>query len=505
LILGTGSFGVLAWRYRHIPHIGRFDDDAVYLACAKSLRDGHGYRLASFPGEPAETKFPPIFPALLAAAWTRNLPFPDNLIRISPLLWLMVPALCGVSYGVFRSLQTGGATALMLTGLIALNPVVAMFGVSLMPELLFMVLAFGSLLLAQRAQNRWPLAMLAGLLGGTAYLTRTAGIPLIIAVPVWLGVRRQYRSAIGYAAAMLPAVAGWNWWCAANRVRTADPTLLFHTDYFGQYLRGMTWTDGPEALSINLAGLISNIGRLVLFHSDSNGGWLYGTYVLGVAVVLGTCAMLWTLRNVTPVGLFAAVYCAMLLVWNFPPNERFALPLLPIALAGAAWLVRRFADEVARTLKSAGVAIKTGVLLAAAAVNGWGLVRTLPAILDADVKQMTEAREAYRWAIESTGPETRFYAYNDALFYLYTGRHAAVPHTLNKSAGLQTRAPVEAMFANIPEWARRRGLAYGVLTASDFSRDLTSEESRRVAEAIARGRSRVRSFSDSMVLQFQLP
>jgi len=44
LITGAAGFAMLAWRYRHIPHFGRFDDDAVKLVCAKSLAEGRGYR-----------------------------------------------------------------------------------------------------------------------------------------------------------------------------------------------------------------------------------------------------------------------------------------------------------------------------------------------------------------------------------------------------------------------------------------------------------------------------
>jgi hypothetical protein len=40
LISGLVSSGLVAWRYRHIPHFGRFDDDAVYVVCAKALAEG---------------------------------------------------------------------------------------------------------------------------------------------------------------------------------------------------------------------------------------------------------------------------------------------------------------------------------------------------------------------------------------------------------------------------------------------------------------------------------
>ena len=55
-----------AWRFRDMPHFGHFHDDSAYFVCAKSIAEGKGYRLLSFPGEPHETKYPPLYPVLLA-------------------------------------------------------------------------------------------------------------------------------------------------------------------------------------------------------------------------------------------------------------------------------------------------------------------------------------------------------------------------------------------------------------------------------------------------------
>jgi hypothetical protein len=495
LISGLVSSGLVAWRYRQIPHFGRFDDDAVYVVCAKALAEGHGYRIESLPGAPAETKFPPLFPALIAPIWHLDSSFPGNLQLLTPWLWAMVPALCAVSFAVFQSLGFDAAWALALAGIIALNPVVAMFGVSVMSELLFTVLLLSSLCLVECAQGRWWIVAAAGAIGGLAYLDRTAALPLLATVPACLIFQRRWRAGIVYFGSMLPAVLVWSRWCSANRPRTADATLLFHTDYFGQYLRNLRWSDLPDTISTNLGGLVSSLGRLALFHTDANLAGLYGTYVVGVVVTAGMGIFLWKARFTTPqYGAFAAAYCAILLVWNFPPNERFVLPLFPLALAGVTAGVRRF-----------GAALRLSVLGVSCIANGYALFATVPQILDADSARMAQARGAYRWVDTHTPPVATFYAYDDALFYLYTGRQAIAPHTLNKSSGLDNRRPIVGLFAGIPEWARARGLSYAVVNASDFSRDLTADESRTVIESISSRLPRLYSSPASMVLQFQLP
>src|SRR5438046_7882165 len=89
--------------------VGLHHDDAVYAITARALADGHGYRLTNLPGEPPQTKYPPVLPGLLAATWNLVPDFPANLP------WLtLVPALagglCGVGaywYGLTLGLRDG--------------------------------------------------------------------------------------------------------------------------------------------------------------------------------------------------------------------------------------------------------------------------------------------------------------------------------------------------------------------------------------------------------------
>jgi len=56
--------------YRVTPGVsGVYHDDAVYVLSAKALATGHGYRLTTVPGAPAQTKYPILYPAVLSAAW----------------------------------------------------------------------------------------------------------------------------------------------------------------------------------------------------------------------------------------------------------------------------------------------------------------------------------------------------------------------------------------------------------------------------------------------------
>ncbi len=56
----------LAWTLRTMPHLGFYHDDSIYWVSGRSLAMGDGYRIESLPGQPYQTKYPPLYPALLA-------------------------------------------------------------------------------------------------------------------------------------------------------------------------------------------------------------------------------------------------------------------------------------------------------------------------------------------------------------------------------------------------------------------------------------------------------
>src|SRR5437870_12014220 len=66
----------------HLPFFGLYQDDAIYVVTAKSLAEGHGYRILSLPGEPFQTKYPILYPLVLSVIWKTYPDFPHNLVAI---------------------------------------------------------------------------------------------------------------------------------------------------------------------------------------------------------------------------------------------------------------------------------------------------------------------------------------------------------------------------------------------------------------------------------------
>lgn len=67
---------------------GIYHDDGIYVCTAKALAQGQGYRLINLPDSPLQTKYPIIYPALLAVLWKIWPVFPYFLINIHSILSL---------------------------------------------------------------------------------------------------------------------------------------------------------------------------------------------------------------------------------------------------------------------------------------------------------------------------------------------------------------------------------------------------------------------------------
>src|SRR5438067_10250040 len=76
------------------PVIGAFEDDGIYLVTAKSIAEGSGYRRLDLPGEPFQTKYPPLYPFLLSLIWRCGPGFPRNVPAMQ-----IFNAMCGLLAG----------------------------------------------------------------------------------------------------------------------------------------------------------------------------------------------------------------------------------------------------------------------------------------------------------------------------------------------------------------------------------------------------------------------
>jgi hypothetical protein len=298
---------VMAWR---APAIGLFHDDAVYLENAKALAAGHGYLIEGLPTPIPQTKYPPLWPAVLAIF---------VLVSENP-LWLKLPGiLCTagwlvLAYKLLRKMGSNHLGALGIVLITAASPTAVFLAVHLLSEPLFALLVTASLI---AVLDERPLA--AGLLAGLATVTRSAAMPLLAAILLILVVQRRLRHAALFTAAATAIVAPWLGWSLAHASHDA---YYSSASYAATSI--LTSLNANEKLTVVAMNALFLLGSP--FTAISGVGSIYAA-----AVTLGL--YLWALirrRQLIP-DLFLILYCAMLLCWAGPP-QRFLVPLLPLVL-----------------------------------------------------------------------------------------------------------------------------------------------------------------------------
>src|SRR5579864_2412557 len=483
LLLALAPSAHLAWVAREMPHFGHLHDDSIYWVSAKSLAEGRGYRILSLPSEPYQTKYPPLRPLMLAAIWKIDPRFPENLTLGMALSWLMLPAFIAVAWRWFQREGFGLPARVTMCAVIALSPSVVFFSTSLLSDLAFSTLLVAAILMLPEAGERPGRAFAAGLLASAAYLVRTAALPLLLTGPLWLVLRKKYRAAAAFFCAMLPGIAAWSLWVRAHLGHATDIVSLYYVDYMGYRRLCMGWRDLPLVIWKNLDGMFHGTTGLVFSGLVDNPWGMYLSRFLAIGAMVGTVRLA-RQRGMSPYHWFAAAYSGILVVWHFPPNERFMLPVFPLLLAGLAteaahltWTVqkcwaRSAADRVVATGLAAG--------LAAVVALGIGLnVRTLfyefPGIIEQHRTMLAGKLAAFRW-VSRNAPPGAFFADDDVVLFLYTGRHAASLPVLPMPFYHEDRPGILQPYRDMPAFTSEQHLDYLLFTAMDFHRELPGPE-----------------------------
>ncbi len=232
LIMTAGTFLVL----RATPEgLGLSDDSIAYIAGARSLLAGDGYREAWLATNGYVTHFPPGFSSALAfiglfgldplrgARFLNAILFGLNAGLLGVIAWRMIPSL---------------AAGLILAALFVLNGDLLQVHAVAMSEPLFIFLALCAFWNFDLYFERPPSSIGRGIAGewwwliacasfaGMAYLTRYAGLALAAAFIAAIFVlrttwRKRFMSAGIFLAGFLPWMLGWAW---RNQIVAASAT-----------------------------------------------------------------------------------------------------------------------------------------------------------------------------------------------------------------------------------------------------------------------------------------
>jgi len=399
-------------------------DAGHYMVLGESLRTLTGFRDIQLPGSPLHAKFPPGYPLILAVAgWFGGLQLfkAISLAFTAGAVWL--------TYRIARSFVDRRAS-LVAAGLFAVTPVLLDFSHRVLTEasFTFLLLAVVVATLDDRRVGVLALAAAAG-----AFVTRTAGLSVLLALVVWTLLSKDRRASVAALLVAATCVVGW-----AVYQHLAQPS---QPGYLQQLIQENPYV--PAAGTVRIADFpvraAQNLWRYVSSEFPGSFGLptlRRGTVFVTAAsgILLSALALTGWLRSavdrLTLSHVLLALYIGLILVW--PPvwtDRRFLIPVLSLLIVfgvtGSLALVERLGARAGYAF----IAILCGGLTTVALVTSGALIPGRVACQVAyrggepcDRPQYAEFYAMARWAAANTPPRSVIANRSPATFFLFSRR-----------------------------------------------------------------------------------
>jgi len=381
-----GALLLAGWLSRIPLGIGWYHDDGTYVATASGIAEGMGPRLQYLAGAPFATRYPLLWPGILAIVLRVARASQDDLsgpLVLLPLAVTFPLALLAWARILRRGWRLGGAVTAFLIAALALNPVCLEFCRFPMSEIPFLALSLWSLALADDpgSTSRGREAATA-CLAVAALHTRLAGATLVLALLAAFAVRRRVFAFVFTLLLAGASLGAWGLYLQvareANGAITASPLLAYDLGYggyaaggFGRILRA-TLESPRAAFFATHIGLGSTLPMRLLAQAQAGGSALpLAALVLGFLglFTLGALARLRSPTGPRPLARAETFYIpaslGLVLLWP-AATWRLLVPLTPWLLSlpvlGIASLSRRARVVTAPAAAAASLLLAIGGL-----------------------------------------------------------------------------------------------------------------------------------------------
>jgi 4-amino-4-deoxy-L-arabinose transferase-like glycosyltransferase len=342
------------------PYAG--GDNALYLALARSLLEHGRYLELWDPAQRAATLYPPLFPVSLAGALAIGL---ESWTQLK--IFTLFISAAGVALSVLWLRRLGGRTVALIGGLVlAMSPgILEQSGFVLSEGLFwaFTMLAFWSVShiedgkVAER--TRW--LVLTGLAAAAAGLTRSAGLPLIVAIAAGLALQKRWRDTALFAAIAIPPLMLWSLRARLVGARGYGSYLTMK-DPYNPELGGVTGADLIQRVFTNIGKYIENLAPSLIWGT----GAALRPFMIGLLVVAFTWWLVRLVRNHGIVEIFILLYAGLVVIWPETwAGERFVLVMVPALIYFMADLLRDLYErnaQAGRTVALLTVLVVLGMM-----------------------------------------------------------------------------------------------------------------------------------------------
>ena len=421
----------LAWAMSW-PLVGIFHDDGVYVVTAKALATGQGYRLIDLPGEPWQTKYPILFPALLSLVWRVWPEFPDNATALKALPITCTFMAAGVTYLYAVRFGVSGRPVAAAAVLAAFGApqLVGLYGLVVSEPLftLLLTLAVWRTDLVARGEavthrDEW----LAGAALSACAITRSIGVFVVaggLLHLVWVR-RSSWRTAFP---AVLPAISWFVWVAVAGPDERAG-LAQYNTSYLNWWATYGASTLLPIVRD-NLIGVVVHGGYIVLdgatrLLSGSPPGVIASSLA---GSVLAACIAMAAKRRRSAFILVLSAYIAVVVIWPWPP-VRFLIPVMPLTCVFGWGVVSSGIPANSAIRKPFSFAVGLFALITAAStVAAISSIRG-PYAAAAEGSPNRNAFGAAFHIVRTLTPEDAVIgSLSEPMVYLYTGRKGTFVH-----------------------------------------------------------------------------
>lgn len=480
---------------------GFYHDDGIYVVTAKGLATGQGYKVISLPGEPVQTKSPPFHPFLLSLIWRANPEFPDNLTAMMLLSALgALASSCLAWRYLTRHGYASKKLALLIAALFAINWRTVILASGIYSEMFYTALSIGALHLAEeygKERKKWAHAVALGGAIGFAFLTRSAGIALLVAIGAYYILRvRSWRMARPLVLGSLFVIA-WIVWGYVNRPTVGGINAAYHESYL-QTLAEVVREAGEGGDASAVAALFNIVGRNAVMSVLVTTPLIVlgipydwpkyvpqDLHIIVIALLLFSLVFIlkgfFRLRagSFRLLHWYVMVYAALHLLWPYRVHDRFLMPIVPFLLLFGITECKALAALVNKELASAVIMRKViaafvGLLLIGVSATGCygyasGLYLHFYAPGNNYSARAAEDTEAIQWIKENADPSDVLICYRDTNYYLHTGCKAAWALPLRHAAQVSsTSEATQEQISQILRIITENDARYLILTAGDL-------------------------------------
>jgi hypothetical protein len=463
LFLGIVAVGFCALFFN--PLLSTIGDNAQFIVLGKSLLAGHGLSHINAPDQKPDTKYPFLYPLILAGVlWVA----PGSVVALKMIGVVACVGAALLYYPLFRK-SAEPAAALGAAALAVLSPDILRHSSIVIAEVPYLFVSMAALAFVSWAEGRRPeryWVPVALVLVMAAYYIKATGIALAAAIVLLLLVRRRWRWAFGFLGGAVLLALPW-----ALRARSIGGggtyvDYLFMKDPYRPYLG----TIAPGAMLSRFAGNVVLYFQNVvpesvlpfLGRADMVPGAGLRILWLAVSVLVAAGLVARLLRRRTVVDFYLVAFLGICVLWpRVWAGTRFIVPVIPLLLLCFLSGLGVLADLAG--LKSTprtrdGCLVALSILMAVGFIS----VDRVEARWD---RQYTPDWESYfeaaRWVKSNTPPESVVVCRKPYLFFLVSDRRSmGYPFSADTGEVLRSLEETRATHVAIDQfrWTRTSAL-----------------------------------------------